>query len=201
MLHVSEVVFDGSFRFPEVDRFLEVFPLIVHFFASAERNLHLDETFFKIEPSGDDGASTTLDGLFPLMDLPLIEEQLAWPVGVVVGTGAKAIFGNMGVVEDRNSPIDANEAIVYLNRSLADGFDFGSRENDAGFEGFIDKEIPLGGGVTDFAVAIFRLQFTAHRKDWPNLEKKRRLKSRHERRCLRDLAQADSSSEEGSKSS
>lgn len=201
MLHLSEVVFDGSFRFTEVDRFLEVFPFIVHFFASAERNFDFDESFFKIEPCGNDGAATALDGLFPFVNLPLVEEQLAWPIGVVVGTGTEAIFGDMGVIEDRNSPIDANEAIVYLNRSLANGFDFGSRENDAGLEGFIDKEIPLSGGVTDFAVAIFRLRFTAHRKDWPNLEKKRRLKSRHERRCLMDWAQADSSSEEGSKSS
>lgn len=167
-------MFDSSFQFSEVDGLFQVLPFIKLFFPPAKADFHFNQAFFEIEAKRDNGAPATLDGLLPFVDLPFGEEQFAGAVGVVVGTGAEAVLSDVRMVQDRNSPVDSNEAVIDLDGAGPDRFDFGSGEDEARLKGFVDKIIPLSGRVAHFAVAVFRLRFTAHNAGWRKSEKKRR---------------------------
>src|SRR5262249_26556634 len=73
----------------------DVAALVAQLLAARERELDLDAAAAEVEPRRDDREALLRDRRGQLLDLAPVEQELAWPVGIVVGAVPLRVLGHM----------------------------------------------------------------------------------------------------------
>ena len=79
-----------------------------------------------------------------------MKEELSGAFGFEVRTIAMAVGGDMERVEPSFAVFDFTVGVGEVASARAQGFDFGTRENDSGFDRFRDGEVVAGFPVLNF---------------------------------------------------
>ena len=79
-----------------------------------------------------------------------MKEKFAGSFGFEICTVAVAVGGDMEGVEPSFAIFDFAVGVGEVASARAQGFDFGTRENDSGFDRFRDGEVEAGFPVLDF---------------------------------------------------
>src|SRR5690348_15557186 len=110
---------DRAVRLPAVLLLTQGLPLVVLLLTAGERDLGLGAAVLEVQGEGHDRVTRLLRLRRQLVDLLAVQEQLALAAHRVVGPGALAVLGNVGVVQPRLVPVDLDEAVGQRGASLA----------------------------------------------------------------------------------
>jgi len=120
-------------------------------FTGAETHEDFKATILQISLEGDEGtAAFFLDLAEESDDLVAVKEKFAGAFGFEVGTITVAIGGDVEGVEPGFSVFDFAVSVSEVTPACSQGFDFGTREDDSGFDRFGDGEVVTGFPVLDF---------------------------------------------------
>src|SRR5207244_12271329 len=109
----------------------DVTPLVAQLLAARERELDLDAAVPEIEPRRYDGEALLRDRRGEALDLPPVEEELARPVGVVVGAVPLRVLGHVEVDEPRLTVTHLCVRLLQRRIALAQRLDLRAGEHDA----------------------------------------------------------------------
>ena len=120
-------------------------------FTGAETHENFEATVFQISLEGDEGTAAFFLNLAEESDdLVTVKEKFAWAFGFEVGTIAVAVGGDVEGVEPGFAVFDFAVGVSEVTPACSEGFDFGTREDDSGFDRFGDGEVVTGFPVLDF---------------------------------------------------
>lgn len=113
-------------------------------------------TVLEIDGQRDEGKAFDLGFLGELLDLGLMQEQLALPLGFVVVYVALLVCFDVAIYQGDFALIGDGEATVEGNVVLPDGFDFRAFQDNTRLNGFEDFVLEAGLAVlTDYLNAHF----------------------------------------------
>src|SRR5271169_1499515 len=122
--------------------FLLGIALVVELFAPRQSKLDLGPaTLVEIEFERYKRHALALDGADQLFDLTLVQQQLARPLRRMVEAIGLQIFGNIGIDQPDLAVAGVGIRFCDCRLALAQRFDLGAGQRDAGLEGLIDKII------------------------------------------------------------
>jgi hypothetical protein len=120
-------------------------------FTGTETHEDFEATVFQISLEGDEGSAAFFFNLAEESDdLVAVKEKFAGPFGFEVGTITVAIGSDVKGVEPGFSVLDFAVGVCEVTPACSQGFDFGTREDDSGFDRFGDGEVVTGFPVLDF---------------------------------------------------
>jgi len=120
-------------------------------FACAETHEDFEATVFQISLEWDEGtAAFLLDLAKESDDLVAVKEKFAGAFSFEVRTIAMAVGGDVKGVEPGFSVFDFAVGVGEIASARAQGFNFGTREDNPGFDRFGDGEVVTGFPVLDF---------------------------------------------------
>ena len=141
---------------------------VVEFFALAQAHLDLDPAALEVDLQGDQGVAVLLDLAVEPHDLPLVHQQSAGTAGVHIEAVALLIGGDVHLVDEHFAVLDAAPGILQVQGALADGFDLGADQLDAGLVVLLDEVfvtgLPVSGHHLDavFFQGVHRLSYILH---------------------------------------
>jgi hypothetical protein len=131
--------------------FDEVLAAVPMGFTGTETHEDFEATVFQISLEGDEGTTAfLLDLAEESDDLVAVKEKFAGAFGFEVGTIAVAIGSDVEGVEPSFAVFDFAVGVGEVTPACSEGFDFGTREDDSGFDRFGDGEVVAGFPVLDF---------------------------------------------------
>jgi len=120
-------------------------------FTGTETHENFEATVFQISLEGDEGATALFFDLTEESDdFVAVKEKFAWAFGFEVRTIAVAVGGDVKGVEPSFTVFDFPVSVGEVASACAQGFDFGTREDDSSFDRFGDGEVVTGFPVLDF---------------------------------------------------
>ena len=141
----------------------EGFALVVQLFAAAQPKLKLDVVLLEIDLGRDQRESLLFSLADQLVDLNMMQQQLAHPGRIVVLPVTEGVFGDVHVVDEHLAVLNAAERFLEIHLAVADRLDLGSGQHNAGFKGLLDIIIVVslfvGGDDLDSHVAVAFLGF------------------------------------------
>ena len=117
---------------------------VVELFALAQADLDLDPAALEVDLQGDQGVAVLLDLAVEPHDLPLVHQQAAGTAGVHIEAVALLIGGDVHLVEEHLTVLDAAPGILQVQGALADGLDLGADQFDAGLVVLLDEVFVTG---------------------------------------------------------
>jgi hypothetical protein len=88
-----------------------------------------------------DGAALALDGADQLVDLPLVQQQLARPLALVVVAVARGVFRDVGVDQPGLAAVLGDIGLRDRAAPAAQRLDLGAGQRQAGLEGLLDEVV------------------------------------------------------------
>ena len=125
-------------------------PLLLAF---GEGELAFDAAVAEVEADGDEGEALLPGGGFELADLVLVQQELAGAQRVVVHGVAVGERADVGVEEEALAVLEQAVGVLEVGFALADGFDLGAAEGDAGLE-LVGEEVVEAGGAVEGGVTL-----------------------------------------------
>ena len=120
-------------------------------FACAETHEDFEATIFQVSLEGDEGtAAFFFDLAEESDDLVAVKEKFAGPFGFQVCTITVTVGSDVKGVEPSFAVFDFAVSVSEVAPACSQGFDFGTREDDSGFDRFGDGEVVTGFPVLDF---------------------------------------------------
>src|SRR5436305_1609612 len=110
-------------------------PLVVELLALDQGDLHLDPIPLEVQGEGHHGQPLELGAAEEPLDLPLLEQQPAHPLRILVLAVAVAVRADVGADEVRLPVPEFDVAVLELHPPLAHGFHLGAGQLDARLEG------------------------------------------------------------------
>src|SRR5690606_34254504 len=125
-------------------------PLVPELFASGQSDLHLGPSFrCEVDSQRDQRKPLLLHLTDEPANLAAMEEEFARARRLVVPPIAVRVRAHVHVVQEDLAVLDAGEAILEVEPSLADRLDLGAREDDARLKGLLNVVVvtgfPIGG--------------------------------------------------------
>jgi hypothetical protein len=137
----SAGVFDGAVEFAFGVALFNVFAFVVRFFAAGEAKLKLYAAAFKVELEAGDSVAFSRDLAGEVIDFVFVEQEFAGAFFWKIEAVALLIGADLEVVYISFAAGDCYVAIDQAGAAGAEGFDFGSAEDYAGFKGVFDVVI------------------------------------------------------------
>ena len=134
----------GAFEFAFGLAFLDVVAFVEFDFSFADAEGDFDFPVFPVEGEGKEGVAFDGGEAEEFADLGFVEEEFAGRFGLVAEDVGLGVFVDVGVVEPDFVFFDAGEGVLNLGFASAEGFDFGTAEDDPGFEGVEDVVVAPG---------------------------------------------------------
>jgi hypothetical protein len=120
-------------------------------FACSKANEDFEATIFQVSLEGNEGTTAFFLNLAEESDdLVAVKEKFAGPFSFEVRTIAMAVRSDVKGVEPSFAVFDFAVSVSEVAPACSQGFDFGTRENDSGFDRFGDGEVVTGFPVLDF---------------------------------------------------
>jgi len=131
--------------------FDEVLAAVPMGFTGTETHEDFEATVFQISLEGDEGSTAFFFNLAEESDdLVAVKEKFAGPFSFEVRTIAMAVRSDVKGVEPSFAVFDFAVSVGEVAPACSQGFDFGTREDDSGFDRFGDGEVVTGFPVLDF---------------------------------------------------
>jgi len=120
-------------------------------FTGAETHEDFEAAIFQVSLEGDEGTAAFFLNLAEESDnLVAVKKEFARAFGFQVGTIAMAVRSDVKGVEPGFAVFDFAVGVGEVASACAQGFDFGTREDDSSFDRFGDGEVVTGFPVLDF---------------------------------------------------
>ena len=132
---------------------------VVKFFALAQAYIHLDPAALEVNGQGDQGHAILFDFSVKPHDLPLVHQQAAGTAGIHIEAVSMVVGGDVHLVQDHFSVLDAAPGILQVQGTCPDGFDFRAYQFDTGFKFFFHKVFVVSFPVSghDFNSCLFQI--------------------------------------------
>lgn len=117
--------------------------LVVELLAPGEGDFELGAVVLEVEAKGDDGDALLRDFRVEFLNLPPVQEELAGAGGfrLLLVRAGLLVGGDVHVSHPRLAVADGDEAVAEVDFALAHALDFGAREDEARFKGFVYEEV------------------------------------------------------------
>ncbi len=112
--------------------------LVVLFFPLAQTEFDLYKPVFQVHSEGDQGIPLFPDAAVDALYFRGVEEELLFPVRIMLEHRRKRILGDMKIPQPDFSSGYFCEGVGEGNPPVLDGFYFGAEEADAALEAFVD---------------------------------------------------------------
>ena len=120
-------------------------------FSCAETHEDFEATIFQVSLEGDKSpAAFFFDLAQESDDLVAVKKKFAGAFGFQIRTIAVTVGGDVEGVEPSFAVFDFAVSVSEVTPACSQGFDFGTREDDSGFDRFGDGEVVTGFPVLDF---------------------------------------------------
>ena len=120
-------------------------------FAEAESDENLEAAVFKVAFEWDEGAGAAFFDLTKEPDdFGMVKEQFALTIRFRVGPVAVAVGGDVEGVEPSFTIFDTGVGVGEIATASTDGFDFRTRQDNAGLDRLGDGVVMSGLAVMDF---------------------------------------------------
>jgi hypothetical protein len=120
-------------------------------FTGAETHEDFEATIFQISLEWDEGSTAFFFNLAEESDnLVAVKKKFSGAFGFQVRTIAVAVGGDVKGVEPSFTVFDFRVSVGEVASACAQGFDFGTREDDSGLDRFGDGKVMTGFPVLDF---------------------------------------------------
>src|SRR6478609_3444968 len=133
-----EVAADGLLLLPVRRTLGDRLTLVPGLLASGERDLDLRAAVAEVERQRDDGETLLRHAAVDLLDLLLVQEQLALAPRGVVGPGALGVLRDVHGVQPRLAVLDVDEPVDQGRPTLTQRLHLGAHEDQAGLVGVLD---------------------------------------------------------------
>ena len=131
--------------------FDEVLAAVPMCFSGAQTDKNLEATVFQVTLEGNEGATALFFDLSEKAnDFCPVKKEFPGALGFEVRAVAVAVGGNVERVEPGLAVFNFPVGMGEISATGAEGFDFGSGQDNAGLDGFLDGKIVTGFPVVDF---------------------------------------------------
>jgi len=131
--------------------FDEVLAAVPMGFSGAQAHKNFKAAVFQVTLEGNEGATALFFDLSEKTnDFCPVKKEFSRALGFEVGAVAVAVRGDVERVEPGFAVFNFPVGMGEVASTSAEGFDFGSGQDNAGLDGFLDGKIVTGFPVVDF---------------------------------------------------
>jgi hypothetical protein len=137
---------DGLLDFTASFFFAQLAAAVPGFLATGDGDFAFGNAITEIDAKGDEGKALLLGFGDEFVDFAAVEEELAGAEGLVIPDAAGEVAGNVAMEEPDFAVFDSGVGIAEVGVAIAEGFDLGAAEDEAGFH-FVEEEVMERGGT------------------------------------------------------
>lgn len=146
---VFDTVAQGALDFAVGSFAFEGLAFVVLGFAFAEAELDFGEAFREVDFQRDKRHAFSVKLTGESVDFFFVQQQATRTQRINIPAVAEFVGGDVRVVQPALAALDAGERIVNGCSGVAEAFDLGAFQFDAGFVGLADEVVPAGFVIVD----------------------------------------------------
>src|SRR6266516_6911681 len=122
-------------------------PAVTMLFSASQGQLHLRPWPLEVDPGRDQSQAAPLAATDQTLDLVTVKEQLAGPLGIVIGGARRSVGRDVGVAQPHLAALDYGVGVAELRLALAQRLDLGAEQLDPALEPVEQLELLSGAAV------------------------------------------------------